>query len=85
VSAAIEHNGILAAGDSVFVDPNEAPPDHLRGIQGIVLAVEGTEAHLRQQPSDEILRVEVGLLRRDRRRTRVRVNWEARDKRGEVV
>jgi hypothetical protein len=76
VSAAIEHDATLAVGDSVFVHPHELVPDHLRGLQGIVVALEGVEAQLRQSPSDEPLRVEVGFLRRDRRRPRVPADWE---------
>jgi hypothetical protein len=51
-------------------------PDHLRGVQGIVTALEGVEAQLRPSSSDEPLRVEVGFLRRDRRRPRVPADWE---------
>jgi hypothetical protein len=76
VAAAIEHDRTIAVGDAVFIQPHGDTPDHLRGIHGTVLAVEGAEAQLRQHPSDELLRVEIGLLRRDRRRPRVRTDWE---------
>jgi hypothetical protein len=74
--AAIEHDRTIAIGDSVYIQPQGHAPDHLRGTHGTVVAVEGAEAQLRQHGSRELLRVEVGFLRRDRRRPRVRADWE---------
>ena len=75
MSAAIEDDGTVAVGDSVFVHPHQSAPAHLQGLQGIVVALEGVEAQLRPSSSDQILRVEVGVLRRDRRRPRIPAHW----------
>ena len=78
MSAAIEHHDedTLAVGDAVFVHPNEGTQDHLRGIHGVVIGLDGVAAQLRRHPSDEVIRVAIGLLRRDRRRARVPARWE---------
>jgi hypothetical protein len=76
VSVAIEDNGTVSVGDWVFVLPHEGTPDHLHGIQGTVVAVEGVEAQLRPSSSDELLQVEVAVLRRERRRRRVPSRWD---------
>ena len=79
MSAAIEHEDeTLAVGDSVFVPPHDGTPDHLRGIQGIVVALDEVEAQLRQSSSDQLLWVDVSFLRHDRRRLRVPARWEIR-------
>jgi hypothetical protein len=40
------------------------------------VAVEGVEAQLRPSSSDELLQVEVAVLRRERRRRRVPSRWD---------
>jgi hypothetical protein len=76
VSAAIEDDGTVAVGDSVFVHPHQSAPAHLQGIQGTVVALEGVEAQLRPSSSPELLWVTAGILRRDRRRSRVTARWK---------
>jgi len=76
VSAALEGDGTIAVGDSVFVDPHKWAPVHLRGIQGIVVALAGVQAQLRPSSSPELLWVKAGILRRDRRRPRVPAPWK---------
>jgi len=76
MSAATELYETIEIGDSVFVHPDEGAPDSLRGIRGIVAALHGDEAELRQHASDEVIQVEVAVLRRDRRRTHIRADWE---------
>jgi hypothetical protein len=76
VAAAYEQDLTITVGDSVFVHPNERTPHHMQGIQGTVVAVDGDEAELQQRASGEVIRVEVRLLHRDRRRPRVRARWD---------
>jgi hypothetical protein len=67
----------LQPGDAVFVHPGESVPDHLRGTEGTVIALEGTEAHLEEMSGNQHVRVKISLLRLDRRRKRRAVYWEA--------
>jgi hypothetical protein len=63
-------------GDHAYVqaDAQRALP-HMRGVDGTVVAIEGEEALLRRS-SGETLRVELSVLRLNRRRQRRPVSWE---------
>lgn len=76
MSAAIESNGTISVGVVVFVDPSDWAPPHLRGVEGTVVAVAGSEAQIQSSRSDELLWVNSTLLRLNRRRLRRPVLWE---------
>lgn len=65
----------VEVGDFVFVDPRtDVALLQLRGFDGTVIAIDGDEAHV-ELGSGESLRIQVSLLRRNRRRKRRPVSW----------
>jgi len=64
-------------GDYVYLDANaQRALPHLRRVDGTVVAIEG-DAALLQLSSGGTLRVELNVLRLNRRRKRRPVTWEA--------
>lgn len=77
MSAAAESHRMVEVGDFVFVHPHDdlAPAD-VRGRDGTVVALRGTKAQLELGSDDQLLWIDAGVLRLNRRRKRRRVSWD---------
>jgi hypothetical protein len=78
VTAASDGDADLRVGDRVFVYPNDRDaPVHLRGFEGMIVALDGPRAEVHGSDDDELVLVDVSLLHRDRRHKRRWIDWDA--------
>ena len=70
MSAATENKASIAVGDRIFIHPDELrTPIHLRGRTGTVVSMHGGQMKI-QLRDGELVLVDPGALRLDRRRKR---------------
>lgn len=78
MTAAFDGDVDLRVGDRVFIHPNDrTAPVHLRGFEGMIVALDEVRAEVHGADDDEVVSVDIGLLHRDRRHVRRRVDWDA--------